>query len=900
MRHRTRNPLFFVAFICFGILASCILTPPHEEAELVPYMTQQFTRSSAEGDGPLLNVTLPSGMVPMAFCEKGEYLYVSGGSTLNSTEVMGRIVKYTKSGNIVWEYNDTESIQFDRIIWLNGCVFVTDYYYHESWGVHVSRLRRIAENGTYLGVSAAYMNDQSDIDTKGLVTDGSYVYVAFTPFSVSNIMEIAKYQQNLTKVGTNYRITVDKPSVDFCDFETDGEAMFASAAYVVDAIYYFKVVKIFTNMTHAGNFSKSTGDSYYRSMVVDRNKPFIYISWSNGSYYQFGKNWSKGWDVEKGYEFVGGLPCIIGDELFYHVSNGSINSRLMKMDSTGQTLWVKDWKGAVYRPSVASIADAQYVYILTYQSGHYVGMWHKFRVDGVQPVADFNVSTTTPSGNQTVQFTFNGTTGENPSFEWDFGDGSPSATGPTPTHAYAVAGIYDVNVTVVDADGENSTMSRADYITVVVDTQPVANITCNVTVFDEMVPILFTADVQGGNAPFDYQWQVVRHDPNATGPSFPYMFPRSGPANVTLTVTDADGDVSVDRWTIVVENNPPVASFYANVTAIYEHTSVKIIYNGTGGNAPFIIYRWTLYRPNGGGSAVVQANNAPCVQNASFMLNLTGWWRVTLEMYDADYDYSTAVKDDYIHVLKNSPSVLIEMSGGASLWEEDGYHYMNVNEAVVIRANVTGGNAPLVCSFSVLERNNDPANNPVVYTGIDNLTWTPTKAAFYIIVVKVEDVDGDYVEEYVYFKISDPAAELANTVTIVLVSSTIAVVAIGLLVLRRRRIKKAKKQRPSIHTRHFISMMPNSIADVKTRTNQLLGSSAEWKPMGALAGNDDIVRVGHTSQPGIVVTFKLEPRPDGTTADVSGSAPGDPKSVQILDKFLDSWMKMMEGSGKKP
>src|SRR5690606_32445162 len=40
------------------------------------------------------------------------------------------------------------------------------------------------------------------------------------------------------------------------------------------------------------------------------------------------------------------------------------------------------------------------------------------------------------------------------SYEWDFGDGSPTSTDTNPTHAYEEDGRYDVTLTVTYADGE--------------------------------------------------------------------------------------------------------------------------------------------------------------------------------------------------------------------------------------------------------------------------------------------------------------------------------------------------------------------------------------------------------------------------------------------------------------
>lgn len=69
------------------------------------------------------------------------------------------------------------------------------------------------------------------------------------------------------------------------------------------------------------------------------------------------------------------------------------------------------------------------------------------------PVAFFNVSDTTPSVGQPIQFNSQGG-GQPPlTYIWDFGDGS-LATAPNPTHRYNAPGSYNVRLVVRNAYGE--------------------------------------------------------------------------------------------------------------------------------------------------------------------------------------------------------------------------------------------------------------------------------------------------------------------------------------------------------------------------------------------------------------------------------------------------------------
>ena len=45
------------------------------------------------------------------------------------------------------------------------------------------------------------------------------------------------------------------------------------------------------------------------------------------------------------------------------------------------------------------------------------------------------------------------------SFQWDFGDGNEVAEGAMVEHSYEAAGVYDVVLTITDANGQTATAS---------------------------------------------------------------------------------------------------------------------------------------------------------------------------------------------------------------------------------------------------------------------------------------------------------------------------------------------------------------------------------------------------------------------------------------------------------
>jgi PKD repeat protein/uncharacterized protein YegL len=79
------------------------------------------------------------------------------------------------------------------------------------------------------------------------------------------------------------------------------------------------------------------------------------------------------------------------------------------------------------------------------------------------PAADFAVSATTGSAPLTVFFDDTSAGGPT-SWDWDFGDGT-LGSGANPTHVYASPGTYTVELTVTNANGED-TETKTDYVVV--------------------------------------------------------------------------------------------------------------------------------------------------------------------------------------------------------------------------------------------------------------------------------------------------------------------------------------------------------------------------------------------------------------------------------------------------
>ncbi len=167
---------------------------------------------------------------------------------------------------------------------------------------------------------------------------------------------------------------------------------------------------------------------------------------------------------------------------------------------------------------------------------------------GSLPSPKFTFSPTSPAAAQPVQFSGSQSTAGLGhvinQYIWNFGDGSPTATGANVSHTFAVAAQYNVTLTVVDDSGQQASASS----TVPVGTgAPTANFTAAVTGIHTMTFDASASTAQGGATVTQYQWSFGDGSfggPSAA-PSISHTFVAAGTYTVTVTVTDSLGRTGI-------------------------------------------------------------------------------------------------------------------------------------------------------------------------------------------------------------------------------------------------------------------------------------------------------------------------------------------------------------------
>jgi PKD repeat protein len=140
------------------------------------------------------------------------------------------------------------------------------------------------------------------------------------------------------------------------------------------------------------------------------------------------------------------------------------------------------------------------------------------------------------------------------SYQWNFGDGSPGASGVSPSHAFAAAGTYAVTLRIRDATGQIATATHL----VEVDEMPTAEFSFSPITATAGSAVSFngaaSSDPDGSIASFSWSFG---DGASASGVAPEHAFSSPGTYPVTLTVTDSAGRHATSTHAVTVGEAPP-------------------------------------------------------------------------------------------------------------------------------------------------------------------------------------------------------------------------------------------------------------------------------------------------------------------------------------------------------
>ena len=170
-----------------------------------------------------------------------------------------------------------------------------------------------------------------------------------------------------------------------------------------------------------------------------------------------------------------------------------------------------------------------------------------------QGVAATGTATTTDLAADTVTVT------------WDFGDGTPTATGATFSHTYASLGTYTVTATAADEDGgsRNATF-QVNYRNLA----PLPVIAATTSAAEGSVVTLTATAVDPGGDSFEVEWDFGDSSPTATGLSVTHTYADDNTYTIRAIGRDSYNDTRTATTTQRITNVAPVVSSAPVTTAI--------------------------------------------------------------------------------------------------------------------------------------------------------------------------------------------------------------------------------------------------------------------------------------------------------------------------------------------
>lgn len=268
----------------------------------------------------------------------------------------------------------------------------------------------------------------------------------------------------------------------------------------------------------------------------------IYIGSLDHKLYALRPNGTLKWSYTTG-GLIYSSPAIGTDEIIYI---GSHDHKLYAINSEGTKKWSYDIGRPIY--SSPAISEQGTIYV-----GAYTG--ELYAIGNQPPSANFTYSPTSPTTEDTIQFTDQSSDadGSIQSWSWNFGDGSTSSK-QNPTHSYADADTYTVTLTVTDDDGATDNYSDTVNVSSVPNESPSASFTYSPSSpsVDNTVQFDASGSYDNDGSIQSYSWNFGDGS-TATGQTANHVFESSGVFTVTLTVTDDDGATGSSQKNITVK-----------------------------------------------------------------------------------------------------------------------------------------------------------------------------------------------------------------------------------------------------------------------------------------------------------------------------------------------------------
>ncbi|MBX2905098.1 MAG: PKD domain-containing protein [Taibaiella sp.] len=280
-------------------------------------------------------------------------------------------------------------------------------------------------------------------------------------------------------------------------------------------------------------------------------------------------------------------------------------------------------------PSTSFTTPGTHVVTLTATNGASVSTYTLSVTVYPNPVVSFTADDTSVCPCTPIHFTSTSTGGvPGPmTYSWNWGDGSPTSSGATPTHTYCTPGDYSVTLFVTNASGCVASLVRTNYIHIY--NPPIANFTwAPFAICNPPGTVNFTSTSTGAG-PLTYAWNF---DPGTgTGATPTATYATVGTHNPSLIVTDANGCKDTVTLGPVIVDTIRAEFTYTSTVCLYSYVTF------TNTSSPHVTRTWnygdgspTTTGVNGGHAysspgtytVTLTISNPPCTKTVTHVINV--------------------------------------------------------------------------------------------------------------------------------------------------------------------------------------------------------------------------------------------------------------------------------------
>lgn len=330
--------------------------------------------------------------------------------------------------------------------------------------------------------------------------------------------------------------------------------------------------------------------------------------------------------------------------------------------------------------------------------------------------ASISANVTTGTAPLSVSFDSSAAGGAAPyTYQWTFGDGSAAVSGNTTAHTYTTTGSYVATLIVTDGTGATATAEIA-----VVAASPSGSLVASASavVTGGVAPFLgsFVGTACGGTAPYTFSWNFGDGTGTVTGSLVAHLYASPGTYLATLTVVDAQGNLTTAHAQVAVTSSVSGAlRVNAGTTVTSGIAPLTVVYTAAaqGGIAPYV-YLWSF----GDGAASTHAN-------PSFTYTAAGSYTATLVV--TDFAGATALSYVNVQVFATANG----LSVGAS---DEVAAISSASETVAFSSSARGGVAPYAYLWSF--------GDGSVGSTIEAPTHVFASSGDFAVSLRVTDADG--------------------------------------------------------------------------------------------------------------------------------------------------------------